>query len=172
VIPEAQRRPLPMSGSHTRAGVVGHCAPSVHFRVQQVDLSGFDHLCRCLDRLTRRPFAFVIRGEPLPDTDLNKTRRLAHTDPKTGEAAAFTEAARSWFAVDIVKPVTSVTPLGILRRPQKLARTFSDLSPCTLARLARRFDVGRPGQEHNQELCFRAPPSEFSDSITRGRAPT
>jgi hypothetical protein len=74
-----------------------------HFRVQQVDLNGFDHLCKCLNRLTQRPFAFVIRGEPLPDTDLNKTRRLAHPDPETGEIATFEEAPRLWFAVDIDK---------------------------------------------------------------------
>jgi hypothetical protein len=74
-----------------------------HFRVHQVDLYGFDHLCRCLDTLTQRPFAFVIRGAPLPDTNLNKTRRLAHTDPETGEIAAFAEAERSWFAIDIDK---------------------------------------------------------------------
>jgi hypothetical protein len=74
-----------------------------HFRVTQVDLNGFDHLCKCLDRLTQRPFAFVIRGDPLPDTDLNKTRRLAHPDPETGEAATFAAAERSWFAADIDK---------------------------------------------------------------------
>ena len=74
-----------------------------HFRVQQVDLSGFDHLCKCLDTLTQRPFAFVIRGAPLPDTNLNKTRRLVHPDPETGEIATFAEAERSWFAIDIDK---------------------------------------------------------------------
>jgi hypothetical protein len=74
-----------------------------HFRVKQVDLNGFDQLCRCLDTLTGRPSAFVIRGEPLSDTDLNKTRRLLHPDPKTGEAATFTEAPRNWFAIDLDK---------------------------------------------------------------------
>jgi hypothetical protein len=85
-----------------------------HFRVKQVDLSGFDHLCKCLDALTQRPFAFVIRGEPLSDTDLNKTRRLAHSDPETGEAAAFAEHKRSWFAgdVDKVKKPAALDPIA------------------------------------------------------------
>jgi hypothetical protein len=74
-----------------------------HFRVQVVDLTSFTHLCRCLDRLTRRPFAFVIRGEPLPGIDLQNARRLLHEDPETAEAATFVEAPRSWFAVDIDK---------------------------------------------------------------------
>jgi hypothetical protein len=74
-----------------------------HFQVKQVEFSGFDHLCKCLDTLTQRPFAFVIRGEPLPDADLTKTRRLLYPDPETGDPASFAVAARSWFAVDIDK---------------------------------------------------------------------
>jgi hypothetical protein len=85
-----------------------------HFRVTQVDLNGFGHLCKCLDRLTQRPLAFVIRGEPLPGTDLNKTRRLVHPDPETGELATFAEAERSWFAVDIdkVKKPVAIDPVS------------------------------------------------------------
>jgi hypothetical protein len=84
-----------------------------HFRVKQVDLSGFDHLCKCLDTLTQRPFAFVVRGEPLPDTDLVKTRRLLHPDPETGDPATFTASARLWFGVDIdkVKKPAAIDPV-------------------------------------------------------------
>jgi len=74
-----------------------------HFRVQQINLTGLDHLCRCLDTLMRRPFAFVIRGEPLPHTDLNNTLRRCHDDPETTERATFVAAARHWFAVDMDK---------------------------------------------------------------------
>jgi hypothetical protein len=74
-----------------------------HFQVKQVDLSGFDHLCRCLDTLTQRPFAFVIRAAPLHDADLAKTRRLLHADPETGDPATFAAAARNWFTADIDK---------------------------------------------------------------------
>jgi hypothetical protein len=85
-----------------------------HFRVKQVDLNGFDHLCKCLDRLTQCPFAFVIRGEPLPGTDFKKTRRLFHPDPATGEVATFAEAQRNWFAVDIdkVKKPVAIDPVA------------------------------------------------------------
>jgi hypothetical protein len=84
-----------------------------HFRVHQVDLRGFDHLCKCLDTLTERPCAFVIRGEPLPDIDRDKTRRLFHPDPATGEVATFASAVRSWFAVDIdkVKKPVAIDPV-------------------------------------------------------------
>ena len=51
-----------------------------HFRVKQAGLSGFDHLCKCLDQLTARPTAFVIRGEPLPHADLNNTRRMTNAN--------------------------------------------------------------------------------------------
>jgi hypothetical protein len=74
-----------------------------HFRVQTVELSSFAHLCRCLDRLTQRTLAFVVRGEPLPGVDMQKARRLLHDDPETGEAATFSEAPRQWFAADIDK---------------------------------------------------------------------
>jgi len=84
-----------------------------HFGVQHVDLGGFDHLCRCLDTLSQRPFAFVIRGEPLPDADLNNTRRLLHNDPETGDPATFATAARRWFAADIdkVKKPVAIDPV-------------------------------------------------------------
>jgi hypothetical protein len=74
-----------------------------HFQVKQIALGGFEHMCQCLDILAQRPFAFVIRGAPLPGTTLEKTRRLVHDDPETGEAATFTAAPRHWFAIDIDK---------------------------------------------------------------------
>jgi hypothetical protein len=74
-----------------------------HFQVRQLDLKGFDHLCKSLERLTKRSSAFVIRGEPLPGIDVNKTRRLIHPDPAIGDPATFAAAARRWFAVDIDK---------------------------------------------------------------------
>jgi hypothetical protein len=84
-----------------------------HFQVKQVGLSGFDHLCKCLDTLTQRPFAFVIRGAPLPGIDLNNTRRVNHENPETGYPAAFVEAERNWFAVDLdkVKKPVAIDPV-------------------------------------------------------------
>jgi hypothetical protein len=85
-----------------------------HFRVKQVELRGFDHLCTCLDKLTQRPHAFVVRGEPLPGTDLSNTRRLLYPDPETGEVATFAAAARHCFAVDIdkVRKPVAVDPVS------------------------------------------------------------
>jgi hypothetical protein len=85
-----------------------------HFRVQTVELRGFEHLCRCLDRLTACPFSFVIRGEPLPGIDREKARRLIYADPETGEPPTFTEAPRQWLAVDIdrVKKPVAIDPVG------------------------------------------------------------
>jgi len=84
------------------------------FRVKRVNLNGFDHLCTCLDALTKQPFALVIRGEPLPETNLNHTRRVNHEDAEKGYQAAFTEAARHWFAVDIdkVKKPVAIDPVS------------------------------------------------------------
>ena len=38
------------------------------FRVRQVEPSGFQHLCKCLDTLTGCPFSLVIHGEPLAES--------------------------------------------------------------------------------------------------------
>jgi hypothetical protein len=89
--------------------VTTHYGREKHFRIQSVELSGFEHLCRCLDRLTKLPYSFVVRGEPLPGTDLENARRLLHPDPDTGEVETFREASRRWLAVDMDKirrPVT------------------------------------------------------------------
>ena len=99
-------------------------ANETYFRVTQIELRGFEHLCRCLDVLTSRSFSFVIRGEPLPDTDLNHTRRVSHANAEKGYLAAFIEAARLWFAVDLDKvkcpvaidPVTD--PEGAIESPR------------------------------------------------------
>jgi putative DNA primase/helicase len=72
-----------------------------YFRIESIAIDGFDALCRALDKLTRSPFAFVVRGQPLPDTNLKYCRRLLHPDRKTGDAATFIATARHWFAVDL-----------------------------------------------------------------------
>jgi hypothetical protein len=69
------------------------------FRVELRSVSSFDELCAALDDLSRLPHTFVIRGEPLPSTNLHYTKRRFH--PRGGEPATFAEAARRWFAVDM-----------------------------------------------------------------------
>ena len=83
--------------------IVNGYGKETFFSVTTVDLTGFPHLCRYLETLTQRSTMFVIRGEPLSDTDRKKTRRLIHADPETGECPTFEPAARLWFAVDIDK---------------------------------------------------------------------
>jgi len=73
------------------------------FRVRRASLGGFPDLAGCLTRLTGAHCAFVVRGEPFPDTDCRKTRRLLYDDPETGERASFCEVPRHWFAVDMDK---------------------------------------------------------------------
>ena len=74
-----------------------------HFSVQSLELTGFAHMCRALDRLTGRRYSFVVRGQPRLGIDLENARRLLHPDPETGAAATFVAAPRRWFAVDMDK---------------------------------------------------------------------
>ena len=73
------------------------------FRVRTVRLGGFSALAALLARLTGERYAFVVRGEPLAETNRGKARRLLYDDPETGDRATFGEAARHWFAVDLDK---------------------------------------------------------------------
>lgn len=60
-----------------------------HFRVSIIVIAYFAALCPALERLTREPFAFVIRGAPLPGINFRHTRRLVHRDRKTGAEPTF-----------------------------------------------------------------------------------
>lgn len=71
-----------------------------YFAVRRVPLRGFRSLAITLTGLARDPRACVIRGEPLPGVDLEKTRRLLHPDPYTGEAPSFRGTDRRWIALD------------------------------------------------------------------------
>jgi hypothetical protein len=90
---------------HPRTGLVikSNYANEKLFRVRTIRLGGFAELASCLGRLCRQHHAFVVRGEPLPGTDREKTRRLVHDDPETGDCATFAPTPRHWFAVDIDK---------------------------------------------------------------------
>jgi hypothetical protein len=73
------------------------------FAINTVKLNGFDVMAALLQHLTKLPHTFIVRGEPLPETNRDHCRRLYYPDPETGEAATFAEAARHWFAVDMDK---------------------------------------------------------------------
>jgi hypothetical protein len=72
-----------------------------HFRVDTIAVDGFANLRAALDHLTEQPFAFVIRGAPVPGANLKYCRRLLHPDRKNDEPATFATAARHWFAIDL-----------------------------------------------------------------------
>lgn len=83
------------------------------FRVGKVGLAGFSDLARALAKLSGVRHSFVIRGAPLAETNREKTRRLIHDDPETGERASFAEASRHWFAVDTDKvPAPALTDVA------------------------------------------------------------
>jgi hypothetical protein len=71
-----------------------------HFRVEGLAVDSIRSLGRALERVSRNPFAFIVRGEPLPDIDRKRARRLLRPDKKTGEPATFVEAARRWVLID------------------------------------------------------------------------
>src|SRR5271170_6077264 len=73
----------------------------MYFAVEVITLAGFADLCQALDRLSREPYAFIFRGEPLAATNRRHTRCLLKADPKTGDAATFGAVPRYWFFVDV-----------------------------------------------------------------------
>jgi hypothetical protein len=88
---------------HQRTGqlIITPYGRAKYFRVHERPVDGIGSLATELERLTRAPTAFVIRGAPLPGIDRTRCRRLRYPDPQTGDAATFTDAARRWFAVDL-----------------------------------------------------------------------
>jgi hypothetical protein len=73
------------------------------FRVDQVPVQDLVTLGRALADFERRPRAFVIRGAPLPTTNLSRCRRLIYPQvEEDGELVpeTFEAAARRWLALD------------------------------------------------------------------------
>jgi hypothetical protein len=80
-----------------------------HFGVEERPISDMATLAVALDRLTRAPLSFVIRGSPLEGIDRRRCRRLRHPDPQTGDAATFADMPQHWLAIDIDKVARPVT---------------------------------------------------------------
>jgi hypothetical protein len=76
---------------------------SLWFRVEQRPLNGFNDLAAVLTELAGDPHAFVIRGQPLPGINWNRTQRRLHA--RGNEPATFAPAARHWFPIDVDKIV-------------------------------------------------------------------
>jgi predicted P-loop ATPase len=71
------------------------------FSVASVPVANIQELGCALEQVALNPFAFVVRGEPLPAINRKHTRRLAYADKKTGDPAAFGEQPRHAFIVDV-----------------------------------------------------------------------
>jgi hypothetical protein len=74
-----------------------------HFRVEEAVVSDIKSLARALERVSRNPFAFVVRGQLLPGFDPKKTLRRCIPNKKTGEPATFEAVARRWQLIDVDK---------------------------------------------------------------------
>jgi hypothetical protein len=69
------------------------------FRVEIIPITGFHALAEALGRLIGLIYAFVIRGAPTADCNLNHTPRWKR--PHKGQPATFIETARHWVLLDI-----------------------------------------------------------------------
>jgi Virulence-associated protein E-like domain len=72
-----------------------------YFSVEQKAILSIRELGKAVDSIADVPNAFVIRGVPLPDTDLENTKRRSRSKP--GEPATFIEpeGGRHWVCLDI-----------------------------------------------------------------------
>jgi uncharacterized protein DUF5906 len=66
-----------------------------HFRVESVAVSDIKSLAQALERISRNPYSFVIRGELLPGLDPASVLRHSTTKPVT-----FKAAPRRWMLAD------------------------------------------------------------------------
>jgi putative DNA primase/helicase len=70
------------------------------FAVESVPVDSIESLAEALEKVSQDPAQLVIRGEPLPKINRNRTRRLLNAD-KNGEPPAFREEPRHWLLVDV-----------------------------------------------------------------------
>ena len=70
-----------------------------------VGISSIDSLAALaneIDRIRQDPRSFAIMGEPLPDTNLGRCRRLLHRQ-QDGTPATFRAKPRHWLPLDFVE---------------------------------------------------------------------
>ena len=80
--------------------IIGDYNAGLWFSVDMAPVDGIESLAGVLDRTSEDARAFVIRGEPLPDTDLECCRRLLHPQPD-GTPPTFREEPRRWALLDV-----------------------------------------------------------------------
>ena len=71
-----------------------------HFMAEEHPATGIHDLAALLDRLSRDASRFVVRGEPRPDINRRRCRRLLYQDPETGDQPTFREVPRCWAILD------------------------------------------------------------------------
>jgi hypothetical protein len=114
-----------------KAAVVAGYGDAATFRVGFLPARSLQELHAALGRLTRQPRSFVIRGEPLPGTDLSRCRRLLHPhreDDGSMTPATFRDAPRRWFASDF-DGVPAPAGLDWTREPEGTAAYLLSLLP-------------------------------------------
>jgi hypothetical protein len=103
------------------------------FSVEEIPVSSFDEMAGTLDRISRDPRRFVIRGRPLPGIDRSwHSRRSAE---KWGATRAYESCARRWLGID-VDSVAEPAGLDFAQEPEEgvehviglLPDPFSDVS--------------------------------------------
>jgi hypothetical protein len=86
-----------------KPAVIASYGDAALFRVVFLPVCALAELHTALGRLSRYPRTFIIRGEPLPETNLARCRRLLHPhreDDGSITPATFREASRRWLAID------------------------------------------------------------------------
>lgn len=69
------------------------------FAVEVIPVDGLASLVDALDGTTADPRALVIRGEPLPETNRERCRRLLH-EQEDGTPPTFADTPRRWLLLD------------------------------------------------------------------------
>ena len=90
-----------------------------HFSVEEHPVASIHELAALLDRLSRDTSRFVIRGEPRPDIDRRRCRRLLHRIPRPGispPSARCRGAGRSSISTTCPGPIASILATASWRR--------------------------------------------------------
>jgi hypothetical protein len=119
-----------------------------HFRVEQIPIGNFGDLDAALRRLAADPFAFIIRDDPLPHTNLNHTRRWARAHGN--ELATFVPIPRQWLPVDL-DHITAPALTDVVTDPEAAIEYLIGLLPKELHDVKCRWQLtssqGLPGSE-------------------------
>jgi hypothetical protein len=100
------------------------------FAVRQVQVDGIVSLGRALAELERQPRSCVICGQPLPDINWARTRRLLYPqvdEDGTEYPATFEAILRRWLAIDFDDlPVPEWNPDDLARRREAILRDYAE----------------------------------------------